>query len=65
MTGHAAYEAIRNRILDATFAVDHHLVEVDLAARLEVSRTPVRERRAGSPAAAAPLGAGSLTGSMT
>jgi DNA-binding GntR family transcriptional regulator len=43
MTRHAAYEAIRNRILDGTFAVDDHLVEADLAAQLEVSRTPVRE----------------------
>jgi DNA-binding GntR family transcriptional regulator len=43
MTRHAAYEAIRNGILDGTFAVDDHLVEADLAAHLEVSRTPVRE----------------------
>jgi DNA-binding GntR family transcriptional regulator len=40
---HSAYEAIRDRILDGTFAVDDHLVEADLAAQLDVSRTPVRE----------------------
>lgn len=43
MTRNVAYEAIRSRILDGTFAVDDHLVEADLAGQLEVSRTPVRE----------------------
>ena len=43
MTRSAAYVAIRDRILDGRFAVDDHLVEADLAAQLDVSRTPVRE----------------------
>jgi DNA-binding GntR family transcriptional regulator len=43
MARHLAYETIRDRILNGTFAVDDHLVEADLAAQLDVSRTPVRE----------------------
>jgi len=39
----AAYEVIKDLILDGTFEIDAHLVEADLAAQLDVSRTPVRE----------------------
>jgi DNA-binding GntR family transcriptional regulator len=37
------YEAIKHRILQGAYAIDDHLVEADLAASFEVSRTPIRE----------------------
>lgn len=38
-----AYEVVRGGILDGTFALGSRLPEEDVAARAEVSRTPVRE----------------------
>ncbi|MEV6300266.1 GntR family transcriptional regulator [Actinoplanes sp. NPDC051861] len=38
-----AYEQLRDAILDGDIAPNRRLVEEELAARLEVSRTPVRE----------------------
>jgi DNA-binding GntR family transcriptional regulator len=37
------YEAIKHRILQGAYAIDDHLVEADLAASFDVSRTPIRE----------------------
>jgi len=38
-----AYQAIRKRILDNYYAPGHHVLELELAADLGMSRTPVRE----------------------
>lgn len=41
--GEMAYRSLRRSLLDGTIAPGSRLLEIDIAERLEVSRTPVRE----------------------